>query len=57
MKVTTDETLKGGNAFEEYTLSHSVRVERYHADNGIFKARQWVEHVRDTYSTRESLLR
>jgi hypothetical protein len=42
-----EETVKGKNSFEELALSHGIRVERYHVDNGIFKARQWVENKKE----------
>jgi hypothetical protein len=37
------ETLEGKLAFERYCLHRGVVVRGYHADNGIFKAREWVE--------------
>ena len=41
---TVETTLKGKEAYERYALSHGVIVKNYHADNGIFKAKGWVEH-------------
>jgi len=41
--ASADETLKGKIAFEMHAQSHGVRVEHYHADNGIFKAHAWVD--------------
>jgi hypothetical protein len=41
--ASAEETLKGKIAFEMHAQSHGVRVEHYHADNGIFKAHAWVD--------------
>ena len=50
-----DETLEGKRAFEEHARSSGVKVQHYHADNGVFKARAWVDdchqkHQRTTYA-------
>ena len=50
-----DETLEGKRAFEEHAHSSGVKIQHYHADNGVFKARAWVEdcqlkHQRTTYA-------
>ena len=36
--ATADKTLLGKEAFEQYAKDRGVKVEGYHADNGIFKA-------------------
>ena len=41
-----DETIKGKRAFEEYAKQHGVRVESYHADNGVFRANKWINECR-----------
>ena len=37
------ETVEGKKAFESMARRHGIRVENYHADNGIFKAHEWTE--------------
>ena len=37
------ETIEGKKAFEQYALARGVTVRAYHADNGIFKAKEWVD--------------
>ena len=37
-----DETITGKNAFERFCGDRGVRVEHYHADNGIFRAYKWI---------------
>jgi hypothetical protein len=42
--ATAEETVEGKRAFEAYARRHGVlRIENYHADNGIFKAHHWVK--------------
>jgi len=41
-------TLKGKLAYERFTQLHGVVVRGYHADNGIFRAKGWV----DNYTTK-----
>ena len=36
---TVEETVEGKKAFERYCKNHGVRVQHYHADNGIFEAK------------------
>ena len=38
-----EETLEGKRAFEEHAGNSGVKIHHYHADNGIFKARAWME--------------
>ena len=40
------ETIEAKRAFEQYADNRGVRVQAYHADNGIFKAKKWVEECR-----------
>ena len=40
--ATAEETILGKKAFEAYCKEHGVTVQHYHADNGIFKAKKWV---------------
>lgn len=41
--ASAEETLEGKAAYEMYAQIRGVEVRAYHADNGIFKARKWVE--------------
>ena len=41
-----EETLEGKIAFEKFASSHGVKIEHYHADNGIFRAHTWVHHCK-----------
>jgi hypothetical protein len=36
-----DEVLAAKKTFEATADSHGIRIKRYHADNGIFAAKQW----------------
>ena len=36
--ASAEGTMEGKRAFEAYSKRHGVRIENYHADNGIFKA-------------------
>ena len=36
--------LEGKRAFERYAWLRNMTISAYHADNGIFKAREWVEN-------------
>ena len=40
---SAEETIEAKRAFEQYAENRGVRVQAYHADNGIFKAKKWVE--------------
>jgi hypothetical protein len=40
--ASAEETLLGKMAFEHYCAQHGVKVQHYHADNGIFRAHKWV---------------
>lgn len=41
--ATAEETILAKQAFEEYAANRGVIVKAYHADNGIFKANDWVK--------------
>ena len=43
---SAEETIEAKRAFEQYAENRGVRVRAYHADNGIFKAKKWVEECR-----------
>ena len=43
---SAEETIEAKRAFEQYAQNRGVRVQAYHADNGIFKAKKWVEECR-----------
>ena len=40
---SAEETIEAKRAFERYAEHRGVIVRAYHADNGIFKAKKWVE--------------
>ena len=44
--ATAEETIEGKKAFESYARRHGITVQNYLADNGIFKANQWVSECR-----------
>ena len=37
------ETLQGKHAFEEFCRQQGITVRGYHADNGVFKASEWIK--------------
>ena len=39
------ESLRAKHNFEQMALQHNVLVQNYHADNGIFNKRKYVEHL------------
>ena len=41
--ASAEETVEGKQAFEAFAKRNGVRIENYHADNGIFKARMWTD--------------
>ena len=41
--TSVEDTLKGKIAFEELAKQQGIQIQGYHADNGIFKAKGWVE--------------
>ena len=43
---SAEETIEAKRAFEQYAEIRWVRVQAYHADNGIFNAKKWVEECR-----------
>ena len=43
---SAEETIEAKRAFEQYAENRGVKVQAYHADNGIFKAKKWVEECR-----------
>ena len=43
---SAEETIEAKRAFEQYAENRGVRVQAYRADNGIFKAKKWVEECR-----------
>ena len=40
---SAEETIEAKRAFEKYAVNRGVAVQAYHADNGIFKAKKWIE--------------
>ena len=43
--LTVEDTIKAKAAFEAYSLSHGVKIKHYHADNGRFADRKFLEAV------------
>ena len=41
--ATVEETLESRKAFESCAASHNVQILNYHADNGIFRANEWIK--------------
>jgi hypothetical protein len=41
--ATATETVIGKRAFERYAKAHGVTIKHYHADNGIFESREFME--------------
>ena len=39
-----EETIEAKKAFESYAASHNVQIQNYHADNGIFRANDWIKY-------------
>ena len=46
---TAEETLKGKRSFEMFANQCGVKILRYHADNGIFRASKWVQNCIDNH--------
>ena len=40
---SAEETIEAERAFKKYAENQGVRDQAYHADNGIFKVKKWVE--------------
>ena len=40
---SAEETIEAKRAFEKYAANQGVMIQAYHADNGIFKAKMWME--------------
>ena len=40
---SAEETIRAKRAFEKYAANRGITVQAYHTDNGIFKAKKWIE--------------
>ena len=40
---SAEETIEAKRAFEKYAMNQGATIQAYHADNGIFKAKKWME--------------
>ena len=40
---SAEETIEAKRAFEKYAENGGVMIQAYHMDNGIFKAKKWME--------------
>ena len=45
--VSAQETLQSKQAMERYAQAQNIIINAYHADNGIFKAKEWVQACHD----------
>ena len=45
VSLCASDTLRSKRAFEQNARQCGVDIEQYHADNGVFKAREFVEHL------------
>ena len=41
--TSVEDTLKGKHAFERFANHNGISIRHYHADNGIFRAKDWVQ--------------
>jgi len=44
---SASETIRVKQDFERLCLDHGIMVDRYHADNGVFRANAFVQHIRE----------
>jgi transposase InsO family protein len=49
--LTSEETVKGKEAFEAYAKAHGVRIKHYHADNGRFKDNAFLKSIQENHQT------
>ena len=45
--ASAQETLQSKQAMERYAQTRNISIKAYHADNGIFKAKEWVQACHD----------
>ena len=45
--ASAQETLQSKQAMEQYAQARNITIKAYHADNGIFKAKEWVQECHD----------
>lgn len=51
INTTVNSTLKGKEAWEQYASSFGIKINAYHADNGIFKAKGLIDHCAKQHQT------
>ncbi len=49
--MTSEETVKGKQAFEKFAATHGVYIKHYHADNGRFKDNLFMKDIEDKGQT------
>ncbi len=49
--LTSEDTVKGKEAFEAYAKSHGVQIKHYHADNGRFKDNAFLKSIQENHQT------
>ena len=50
---SSSETIKAKQSFEQHCIDHGIMIDTYHADNGVFKANAFINHIRDHASLRK----
>ena len=50
--TSVEHTIQGKHAFERMAGHHGITIQHYHADNGVFRAREWVA---DCYKHKQSM--
>ncbi len=51
ISLTSEETVKGKEAFEAYAKANVVTVKHYHADNGRFKDNAFLKSIHENHKT------
>ena len=44
---SSSETIRAKQNFEKFAFDHNIIIEDYLADNGVFKAKAFIKHLRD----------
>ena len=44
---SSSETIRAKQNFEKLALDHGVLINSYRADNGVFRANEFVSHIRE----------
>ncbi len=49
--LTSEDPVKGKEAFEAYAKAHGVSIKHYHADNGRFKDNAFLKSIQENHQT------